>query len=105
MLPKKKRLTKAVFSDIVKEGRNIHSTNVWFKFKKIKGSGLFSASVPKKIAKTAVLRNKIRRRIYAVIEEKPDLQGVLFAKSDLSKVSFEELKNEVASLLDKASLQ
>ena len=67
----------------------------------------FAVVVPKKIAKTAVLRNKIKRIVYRAIEmslgdiSNDQLRVVVIfgVKSDVSKVPFAEILEEVKGLL------
>lgn len=68
MLARSKRLTSSLFSKTLKEGI-VFNTN-YFIFYILRGQKSFriSVSVPKKVAKMAVQRNKIRRRIYSIIE-------------------------------------
>lgn len=89
----------------MQSGKAIHSENIWLKYSKTGNNGRFAVSIPKKINKKAVVRNRVRRRIYSVIQVPKGIHGIIFAKNDLEKVSFTHLTQEVASLLAKASLQ
>lgn len=61
--------------------------------------------VPKKIAKTAVVRNRIRRRVYAVVEQNAkDIEPawyVFSAKSGVATASFQKTHSDILSLLSK----
>lgn len=106
MLPRTTRLGKKLFTDIVKTGMAVHADNMWMKYRRIGDEqGRFSVSVPKKASKLAVSRNRARRRIYSAITPQKGLYGIFLAKNDLTRVSFEKIKAEVASLLAKASLK
>ena len=66
--------------------------------------------VSKKIEKSAVKRNKIRRRIYEIlrlnlekIPEKTDYIFVVFSK-DVEKMSFSELESLLGELVSEAKI-
>lgn len=109
MLPKKIRLTTGLFDQVYKLGRVQHSRLFLVRSQSIsEGSGsLFAVSVPKKFAKTAVLRNKIKRLVYRAIQEGlsdtsikvPDQMTIFGVKNDISKVAFVEIAKEVKDLL------
>ncbi|MFM2357534.1 MAG: Ribonuclease [Candidatus Parcubacteria bacterium] len=66
-------------------------------------------SVSKKIDKSAVVRNKIRRRVYSILETelnllKPNLLLFLQAKKGIETSSFVDLKDDVVGLLQKAKV-
>src|SRR3989344_5648297 len=67
MLPNQKRLTTTLFKDTIDGGMTYHSSLFILKLLKTIGPSRFSVSVPKKVAKSAVERNKIRRRVYSAI--------------------------------------
>lgn len=65
---------------------------------------LISTSVSKKVASSAVVRNKIRRRTYSIItpltSNLPKKSLLFFqAKKGAEQATFEEIKNEVEKLL------
>lgn len=67
-----------------------------------------AVAVSKKVAKKAVERNRIRRRVYAAIREIFDSlpQGshfLFFARSGVKTASFEEIKNEIVSLIKRGT--
>jgi ribonuclease P protein component len=70
-------------------------------------SSRFAVAVSKKVAPTAVLRNKIKRLVYKAIEitdtqTLADQSGqmVIFGvKNDVTKVSFPEIGEEIKNLL------
>lgn len=71
----------------------------------------FSVVVSKKVAKTAVLRNKIRRRTYSILKKltknsKNPLAGqayfiILFGKKGVEKATFAEVEADIKKLLEK----
>lgn len=69
MLPRSQRNSTPSFKDIIKNGQFFHDQFFIFRILKKQGKSHFSVSVSKKIAKTAVLRNKIKRRVYSIIKK------------------------------------
>jgi len=64
----------------------------------------FSVSVSKKVAKKAVDRNLIKRRVKAVLQKYKNLSPkfyIIVAKHGAEKVKGENLKSELAELLGK----
>lgn len=108
MLPKKIRLTTSLFDQVFKTGRVQHGSFFWMRSLPISLElpSRFAVVVPKKVAKTAVLRNKIKRIVYRAIEEaKEDISvgpsscmSIFGVKSDISKIPFAEIAKEVKSL-------
>ena len=66
MLPKKKRLTRALFKPLLNAREQAHSPHFWLRATPADSPRL-GVSVSKKVAKSAVVRNRIRRRVYAEI--------------------------------------
>jgi ribonuclease P protein component len=67
MLPSNTRLPKATFREVFATGRLVHSTFFILRMKKSQKTSRFAVSVSKKVSKSAVDRNRIRRRSYAAI--------------------------------------
>lgn len=68
MLKKTERLNRALFLKYFKEGKKIHSDNVTvvhYPFDKF----LAAVSVGKKVSKSAVDRNRLRRQVYGVLQK------------------------------------
>ncbi len=71
MLPKKRRLTKELFNKVMDVGSIQHSSFLSLKIYSLKDKNIqscFSVVAAKKHFKTAVLRNRMRRRVYSVLE-------------------------------------
>ena len=107
MLPKKIRLTTALFDQVFKTGKVQHGRIFWIRsaLLPVNLPGRFAVAVPKKIAPTAVLRNKTRRIVYRAIETLNTgtltNQMIIFGvKSDISGVPFTEIVQEVKNLLN-----
>ena len=66
MLAKKQRLTAAEVREILKSGRSARSATLSAKYVRAQDARA-AVVVSSKVAKTAVLRNKLRRAAYAVL--------------------------------------
>ncbi len=108
MLSKKNRLSRKEFSEYFKLGKRHHTplfTLVYCENNAFKASAVIS----KKIAKTAVARNKFRRRVYAVLEgvlEEGSLKGIFIciAKSGAGEASFDSIRHELLELIHKKAV-
>lgn len=106
MMPKKNRLLRENFENIMKKGgfknSSLFSSRI---LKNVENKGDFepkvSVVVSKKVAKTAVLRNKIRRRAYEVVAKLPKkpYSIILFAKKGAEKATFKELEAQISEIL------
>ncbi len=101
MLPKKERLSRTEFNRFFSIGKRSHSPSfqvVYTAYPTLHASVVVS----KKIAKTAVQRNKIRRQIYDIVKNyriKENLVGVFIfvTKQPVVQKTYVELKNEVVT--------
>jgi ribonuclease P protein component len=108
MLPRTKRLTRAEFTHFFKMGKRLHSpslTVVYAPHTHFQASAVIS----KKIAKTAVLRNKFRRRVYDIFERQ--VRGglskgvfICIAKGGASGLTYDALKAELNGLIHKTGV-
>ncbi len=107
MLPKSKRLSTEAFKEIIEKGQSIHSPFLIVRLVPKDGHSRFAVSVPKKIAKLAVMRNKIRRQIYEVIAKlpvKPGYKVVIIAKTGLDKLEYPSLAEELSKAFVKTKI-
>ncbi len=109
MLPSSKRLSTALFKEVITKGKHLHSPLFVLRAIKTEGLSRFSVSVPKKVAKTAVLRNKLRRRFYSAlnplfVEIKPGIHGVFIVKETILKAHFKSLSTELREFFVKSGL-
>ena len=109
MLPRSKRISIQLFKDIVHKGEVIHSPYFIARCVKSDKKSRFAVSVSKKVAKTAVLRNKIRRQVYSIIRDIfPSLSAnqkvVLMMKSGVDKASLNSIKLEIEKTFVKCGL-
>lgn len=113
MLAKKNRLSRALFDTLLKSGVSFHSPNLSFRtLVSQKEPSKFSFVVSKKVSKSAVKRNQLRRRGYAILqntlkqEDKGKMNktvlGAFFFKKGVEKLSFIEIQGEIEFLLKKA---
>lgn len=109
MLPKSKRLSTKTFVSIMGNGLSSHSPFFVIRIVPTKETSRFSVSVPKKVAKTAVMRNKIRRQAYSALKKiestiKDGFNGVIIAKIGVEKLTFEEMMSEVNKIFVKSGI-
>lgn len=87
---------RAVFSD----GKYLKNLYFTLKYKK---SHIFQVAVsaPNKYFKYAVLRNKVKRKIYSAIkaqERLPLIKVVFIPEPTLIKIPFSQIKNEISNI-------
>ena len=93
---------RALFQAIIKEGMLVYSKHLSFKYK-LSPEAFVTVVVSKKTIPSAVVRNKLKRRIRALFSESQNasLSGIFFAKKGIDTLSFHQLEKEVFSLLQK----
>lgn len=110
MIPKTSRINREDFEKIMKKGGFLNSPFFTLRFlKNPLNVTHFSVVVSKKVAKTAVSRNKIRRRTYSILKKltknsKNSYFTMLFSKSGVEKAEFKNLEAEIQKLLEKAKI-
>jgi ribonuclease P protein component len=114
MLPKKRRISRKEFGHLFLNGKRFNSSaflmNLVTKDKAFSSNDTrFSFSVSKKVSNSAVLRNKLRRRGYSVVEKNIEKikTGFLISfsfKKGAEKYSFDQTEKEIVDLLSKASV-
>ncbi|KKT62104.1 MAG: ribonuclease P protein component [Candidatus Vogelbacteria bacterium RIFOXYD2_FULL_44_9] len=113
MLPKKQRIKKGDFAELIRSGRSFYSPNLTLRAMKdnreVKTKSLMAVVVSKKVATKAVTRNFLKRRLkYALVKKSKELRnGFLIAfwlKKDLSKTKYADFEAEVVALLKQANL-
>ena len=110
MLPKKNRISRKDFPTGPRQGFRVFSPLFsGVVYPKDKGILRVSVVVSKKTAKTAVVRNLLKRRFYSLIElyRKDFLQGamiVFYPKMEAIKAPFSEIKTEFEKGLRLAKL-
>lgn len=107
MLPKKERLTVTDL-EALSRGISVFSTLISLRY--IEADRLkFAVSVSKKIASSAVVRNRIRRRVYALVERikkevKKPAYIMLMPKKEFADKPIDSLEVEIRTLFSKARI-
>lgn len=70
MLPRKLRFTTRLFDRVFRRSKKVRIGEWNFLVSPVRGEARFSVVAGKKVSKSAVKRNKIRRQIYPIIREK-----------------------------------
>lgn len=109
MLPHSQRINTSLFKEIMEKGRFSHGNLFLFRFVKYEGKSRLSVSVSKKVAKSAVDRNKIKRRVYSLLRGmidkiKPGYKVIVFVKTNIDKVNFDQLNKDLYSDFVKSGL-
>ena len=103
MFRKDRRINRRAFSSI-SNGKTIVSPLFSFKFvRKSEQTSRFSIVVSKKVAKTAVLRNKLKRRMYEALGKTKIccISGVFYLKKDVIYASYRAIEAEINTHLSK----
>ena len=102
MLSKKKRVTKDIFQTILKRGSIISGSFFLFRYTPY-STPAYAFVVSKKIAKTAVKRNSLRRVGYNILrkQELRPVSGVFFYKKEALRAEPKEVENDIVSILKK----
>ncbi len=107
MLPKKNRIPRKDFPSSSQRKANrfsslLFSGNIY----PHQGDTRVSVVVSKKIAKTAVTRNKIRRRFYSAvspfIKDSREISIVIYPKIKTEEAPFSLLKSEIGKMFSEA---
>ncbi len=112
MLPKEQKVSKKLFDEVFKGGKNYHSDFLFLKLKKLDKpdeKSHFAVVASKKIFQKAIGRILIKRKIFAVLRENKNLiktgsAGVFFVKKGIEDLKPEEIKKEVNLLLKNSRL-
>lgn len=106
MLKKSKRLNTSIFNNIIEKGQSFHGPFLIVRAKSVDSPSKFAVSVPKKVAKTAVLRNKIKRRVFDCLKEiipniKKNGNFIFIAKTGIEKLKYIQIKEEINKIFVK----
>ncbi len=110
MLPRSKTLRSAEFTEVVLQGSVVRSSSFLMRVKKTGiATSRFSVAVSKKVAKTAVQRNSIRRKAYAALEKLfpqigPGFEGVILTNNKIIDMTTNAIFGELADTFKAASL-
>lgn len=102
MLAKKHRLTVAGFKKAFNTGKRYH-TDLFTCIYSPSPSFHAAVVVSKKIVKAAPNRNRIRRRVYAILEEHADITGtyIFLMKKPSVTSSYDMLQNTIGGTIQK----
>jgi ribonuclease P protein component len=115
MLPKSERLSVRDIA-LLENGRSVFGTHLSIRYSPARSNTSaagslkkFSVTVSKKVAKTAVLRNRIRRRVYVALREaKSSISKSVFLivipKKECDTLAIAEIKSELTALFNKAGI-
>lgn len=104
MLKRTERIKRHDFGRVA-AGRVVHTPLFTLKLLPVvptdTGSGQFSVVVSKKVAKTAVARNSLRRKVYAAIQDSNpnSTHGILYMKPESMSASYEYLQAAIRQVL------
>jgi ribonuclease P protein component len=112
MLAKTRRIPRKTLEIVLKNGKSTHSPQFSVALlpqKNPEKPSQFAMVVSKKVAKIAVVRNKLRRRGYRAIEQAlPDLKAgyfvVIFFKKGTSELDVPTTQQKITEILKKAKL-
>lgn len=110
MLPRKQRIPKAAAREVFMRGNTLSSPHFLVKvLPSDQKETRFAVSVSKKVAPTAVLRNRTRRRTYSVLRNyiskaKTGLNIAFVAKNGAPALKGDVLTKEIESALVRANL-
>ncbi len=99
MLPRKERLSRKEFNRFFSFGKKVHSASFTLVYAPHEELHV-SVVVSKKVAPTAVVRNKVRRRVYDIVRRARDernIHGVyiFLTKPSVARTDYTTLKEEV----------
>jgi ribonuclease P protein component len=105
MLPKKRRIPRALFPTAMK-GKVFFSPYYSARVKKLPEgrNSLYSVVVSRKVDPRATVRNRIKRRVYAVAASSPlpkPYSVVFFMKKEASTVPFKTLEADIKAFFGK----
>ena len=105
MFSKKKRVTKNTFKTIMEKGSIISGSFFVLHYLK-QPIPQYAFVAPKKIAKTAVKRNSLRRKGYNILHSYKieSCGGIFFYKKEALSVSNIEIKKDIDFILKKAKI-
>lgn len=108
MLPKSERLDTKRFNEIIASGRNISAGG--FYFKALNNDLLrFAVVVPKKVAKNAIKRHLLKRKVFNLIKENKDLfpaaDYIVFVNKEILEMSNQQIAENLKNMAQKLASQ
>ncbi|MFA6536420.1 MAG: ribonuclease P protein component [Candidatus Paceibacterota bacterium] len=110
MLARSQKVSKQLFGEILKSGRNFHSPNLSLRLLQSFEGRKVSFVVAKKVADSAVKRNLLKRRGYSIVRKllpnlRENFSAVFFLKPGVGKLNFKGMKKEIEDILASAGLR
>ena len=104
MLVKAQRLNSQEVEGAVKKGRRVSTGLFSLHILPSSNKGKVAVIIPKKLAKTSVLRHKHKRRIMAALAKYklPSVYIIFTLRQDIEKLDFKELCAHIEAILAKA---
>ncbi len=94
------------YSRLIQKGMKVYSKNITFFYESTDDLYHFGFSIGKKIG-NAVTRNKIKRRIKNILDQKDfenSFNCIIMVRKGITELSFMEIENEINYLLKKSKL-
>jgi ribonuclease P protein component len=112
MLPRKNRLNiRQYFNEVRGHGKKLAASNfsVYIRLKQDSSKPEFSTIISKKVSKSAVSRNRIRRLIHTALSKlieniDPRTQGLIFVYKNFADLKSDIVTKELEQLLKQAGL-
>ena len=100
MFPRRQRLPRGEFPTALSTGRRLSSPN--FSVVLPKNANGYAVIVSKKAARLSVTRHKVKRRVLSALRALPLPPSlVVYPKSAVFNMPYDEMKKELSSLLSK----
>jgi len=107
---KRKRVTRKIFNHVLKTGKTLQTQ--FFSFHILisrENEQRMAVAVPKGVEKSAVLRNRLRRRGYHALHKllrvsKKPFIGILFLKKGAKTLPYEMFEIEISKLLKNSKI-
>ncbi len=110
MLPKKHRIDKKLFKEVLSKGKTYNSNHLFLKTLSLASKNpLFTFVVSKKTSKKAVARNKLKRRGRYIAKKnldsfKKETANIIFFKPGSETLKFPELEEKILELFERAKI-
>lgn len=106
MVPQENRLNRVAFTDTYANGRRVHMSGLLLVYLAAPAHKM-AIVVGKKVAKSAVARNRIRRQLYAILRKIkiPNGHIIVVAKPAARAYSYTRLCAEVATALKRVGAE
>lgn len=109
MLHKTQRLSTEIFKEVIEKGQAFHSPFLLLRAILSQGESRFAVSVPKRVSKTAVGRNRLRRQAYSIVGQmkariEEGFLVVMVCKPGAEKLKVDNLREEIEKIFVKSGV-